>query len=139
MSNCEIFALMFISNLSMCDSFVSINLIKVSFMYNPYLLHNRNGILPMHDYSHPKCFRKRLAILHVLFKFNSNLATQLTMDYFESRVIHEFMVKDDTCNISRGVIYEGDEVQMVYATTCKILRKSVQMFHHSYIPLLEGK
>ena len=54
-----------------------------------------NGSLPRHDYSHPKCFKKRLTILDVLFKLNPNPATQLDMNYFERKVIHELMVNND--------------------------------------------
>ena len=85
-------------------------IIEASFMYVPYLLYHTNGILPMHDYSHRKYFKKRLSILHVSFKFNPNLATQLAMGCFESRVIHELMVKDEKCNIERGFIYYGDVI-----------------------------
>ena len=61
------------------------------------------------------------------------------MNYFEIKVIHYLTMKDEKCKIYKEVIYEGYEVQMVYATTCKSLWKSVQMFHHSYFPLLEDK
>ena len=85
-------------------------IIEASFMYVPYLLYHTNGILPMHDYSHPNCYKKRLVILRVLVKLNPNFATQLAMDCFESRVIHELMVKDEKCNIERGFIYYGDVI-----------------------------
>ena len=50
-------------------------------------------------------------------KFNASLATQLAMDYFEIKVIHEFMLKDEKWNIYKGFIYEVDEVQIVYVET----------------------
>ena len=71
------------SNILVHDNFVSGNIIEESLMYIKYPLMNLNGILPMHDYSHPKCLKKRFVILHALFKLNQNFATLLDMDYFQ--------------------------------------------------------
>ena len=94
-NNCSSLALRIFINLLVQDSYVLRNNIEEALMYNPYPLVPRNGSLLLHDCFHPKCFTKRLVILHVLFKFNPNLATQLDMDYFERKVVHELMVEDE--------------------------------------------
>ena len=86
------------------------------------------------------CVSRRDCPFYMFYsKFNAYLATQLAMDYFKSKDIHEFMVKDEQWNISEWFIYEGDEFQMVYVESWISSWKRVQMFHHSYFPSLEEK